>query len=95
VFLDKFQYLDNLIKLLEIAGKNLLEKKKNSLSLILFRLESLSPLGVLSRGYAVARDTVDGTVLKSVTGIKSGDSVDTVLSDGSFTALVQNIKKNK
>ncbi len=44
------------------------------------KVESLNPLGVLSRGYAVA--SKDGKTVKSVSEVKRGDSVSLRLADG-------------
>jgi len=92
---EKSQQLDNLRRLFEIAGKNVFEKKLNLLSLCWSRLESLSPLAILGRGYAVIRDISTQKPIKSVTGLKKGDLIEAVLSDGSATATVKKTKKNK
>ncbi len=53
------------------------------------KLEALSPLGILSRGYSVATDE-NGRVLKSVNDVKSGDVLSLRLSDGSLRTKVEN-----
>lgn len=50
------------------------------------RIEALSPLAVLGRGYGVA--TKSGTSIKNVDMLSVGDEVDVRLADGSFTAEV-------
>jgi exodeoxyribonuclease VII large subunit len=52
------------------------------------RLDALSPLRVLGRGYAVARDT-DGTVLKRVAQLPSGKAFRLRVTDGEVDARVQ------
>lgn len=94
-FRGKEQYLDNLLRLFENAGKSILEKRKNALSLSLSRLESLSPLAVLDRGYAVIRGIPSGIPIKSINDLKVDDSVETVLRDGSAIALIKDIKKGR
>ncbi|MEP0827144.1 MAG: exodeoxyribonuclease VII large subunit [bacterium] len=89
---EKEQSLDFLCKHLEGAGKLLLEKEKNRLSLLLSRLESLSPLAILSRGYAVIRNVPSGIPVKSVAGLKIDGLVEAVLKDGSAVALIKEIK---
>ena len=44
-------------------------------------LDALSPMKVLTRGYAVAQ-TADGAVLRSVSGVLPGEEVSVTLSDG-------------
>jgi len=95
VVFEKSQQLDNLRRLFENAGKNIFEKKLNLLSLNRSRLESLSPLAILARGYAVVRDTTTLKPIKSVDNLKKGDSIEAVLSDGSATATVERTKKGR
>jgi exodeoxyribonuclease VII large subunit len=52
------------------------------------RLDALSPLKVLARGYSVARDD-QGTVLKSVTQLPSGKEFRLRVTDGEVNGRVQ------
>lgn len=52
------------------------------------RLDALSPLKVLARGYAVARDT-DGQILKRVAQLPSGKEFRLRVSDGEVNGRVQ------
>lgn len=90
---ERSQTLDNYMRHFENAGKSILELKKNALSLNLSRLESLSPLAILKRGYAVLKKMPGGETVKSIGALKSGDEVETILRDGSATALIKEIKK--
>ncbi len=49
-------------------------------------LESLSPLSVLRRGYAVAR--INGRIIKNVNEVQTGDRVTVHVSEGTFKATV-------
>ena len=49
-------------------------------------LDALSPLKVLSRGYAIPRGP--GGVVKSVKDVTPGDELDLTLSDGSLRCTV-------
>jgi len=51
------------------------------------KLDALSPLKVLTRGYAVVQ-TGEGNVIRSVADAPIGETVSVLLSDGSFTATV-------
>lgn len=51
------------------------------------RLQSLSPLAVLDRGYALVLDA-EGSLIRSATHVKAGDTLTTRLSDGTFTSRV-------
>ncbi|KAF7779608.1 exodeoxyribonuclease VII large subunit [Pseudoalteromonas marina] len=65
-----------------------LQQANNSLALQASKLDSVSPLNVLSRGYSITK-TQQGKVVKSVGQIKAGDVLVTELVDGSVksTAL--------
>ena len=54
------------------------------------RLQALSPLAVLQRGYAVLRGP-GGRILQSVSQVKPGDIVEVRIQDGDLTAQVQQI----
>jgi exodeoxyribonuclease VII large subunit len=92
---EREQYLDNLLRRLSSTGKFILEKQKNALSLALARLESLSPLAILNRGYAVLRTYPLGFSVKSVAELKRDDSVEAILKDGSVMAAVTEIKTKR
>lgn len=51
------------------------------------KLEALSPLGILSRGYSVA-SAADGKVISSVNDVGKGDALKLRLSDGTIDATV-------
>lgn len=57
------------------------------------KLDAMSPLKVLTRGYAMAQ-TGDGTVVRSVLQVKSGDQIGISFSDGKISATVTNVKEN-
>lgn len=58
------------------------------------RLQALSPLAVLQRGYAVVR-TSDGMILHSVEQTKPGDEITATISDGELAATVRKISPSQ
>ncbi len=54
------------------------------------RLQALSPLAVLQRGYAVVRGP-DGRILQSVQQVNPGDAIAARLKDGELSAQVQQV----
>lgn len=56
------------------------------------KLDALSPLKVLSRGYAMAQKE-DHTIIRSVRHVAEGDTVRVTLADGTFSATVRDIKE--
>jgi exodeoxyribonuclease VII large subunit len=58
------------------------------------RLNSLSPLAVLDRGYALVLSS-EGTLVRSTTQLTTGDQVTTRLADGAFTSRVESNSPKK
>jgi exodeoxyribonuclease VII large subunit len=56
------------------------------------QLESLSPLGVLSRGYSVTRREPVGDVVTDVTSLEAGQLINTRLAKGSVISRVEETK---
>ena len=71
-----------------LAGRTLSDPFRAQLALLAARLDDLSPLSVLARGYAVARDG-DGGLVSSVEGVKPGDAVTVLLQDGDLACTVE------
>lgn len=69
------------------AGKGICKPAEREISLAAARLHDLSPLAVLGRGYAIAKDS-DGHVVKQVGQVKPGDSLDVAVSDGVIPCTV-------
>jgi exodeoxyribonuclease VII large subunit len=95
LILQHQQYLDNLTRQLYTAGKNSFDRHKNRLLLSVSRLDALSPLKILARGYSVSRELPRRRLLKSVLDIRIGQRMETVLSDGQLVSLVEEIVKRK
>ena len=53
------------------------------------RLEALSPLQILKRGYAIVRDLHTGDVLSSITEAEGGHLLEVRVADGAFGARVE------
>jgi len=92
---QKQQYQDNLVRLLVAAGKNNFEKHRNRLSLAVSRLDTLSPLKILDRGYSVSRKLPRKSLLKSIDQIASGEKIETILADGRLVSSVEITEKTK
>ena len=58
------------------------------------RLHSLSPLAVLDRGYALVL-TPEGTLIRSIAQLKSGETVTTRLADGAFDSRIKSTSPRK
>ena len=62
-------------------------RKRQRFSALAASLDALSPLAVLGRGYAVARNG-QGTILKSWRDVTAGEMVTVTLGEGGFSARV-------
>lgn len=67
--------------------------KKQRFVALTSKLDAMSPLKVLTRGYAMTQ-TEDGNLLKTIRSVAVGDSIRVSLQDGSLTAKVSDIKEN-
>lgn len=67
-----------------------LQEEKMRLSKCAAKLDALSPLAVLGRGYAIAK-TEDNTILKSTTQVNCEDSIHIQLEDGTLACAVKEI----
>jgi exodeoxyribonuclease VII large subunit len=72
------------------AAVHLLETRRAGMSAVAGRLNALSPLATLSRGYAVARRP-DGEALTRAAQFVGGERFDLSLSDGTVDARVQGV----
>jgi len=63
------------------------ESKNRQFVALTSKLDAMSPLKVLTRGYAMTQ-TESGEVVRSVNQVQKGDTLRITLSDGSFTAAV-------
>jgi exodeoxyribonuclease VII large subunit len=64
------------------------ERRSARLAAAAARMQALSPVATLARGYAVAREIDDGPVLRSAAEFKSGSLFDLILVDGTIRARV-------
>lgn len=85
------QRVDGLWRALVSAMEGRLTALRQSLGGTAGRLQALSPLAVLARGYAVVT-TAEGRVLRSVAGVEPGATVTARLLDGSFLARVTEVR---
>ena len=75
------------------AGENTLSPLRRKYSALAGSLDALSPLKVLSRGYAVAMSG-SGTALRAADEVSVGDSIRVRLSRGQLGCVVQDIEQN-
>ena len=84
---DKYLEVDKFTKEIENLGKNKLQKVKSEFSNVIAKLDTLSPLKTLVRGYSITEK--DGKVVSSSNDLKSGDCLNLRFIDGSKEAVVK------
>jgi exodeoxyribonuclease VII large subunit len=67
------------------------ERRKLRLAGAAGRLDALSPLAVLGRGYAIAR-RADGSVVKAAASVAPGEPLELLLHEGSLQVEVKGEK---
>ena len=85
---DGERRLDDWDARLQRAGANRVDKGKLQLAALSSRLESLSPLGVLSRGYSLTQSAA-GQVIRNTVQVSPGELITTRLADGTITSRVE------
>ena len=86
------QRLDEIEKDLALRCRHYLELKEENFKLLAEKIEILSPLAILNRGYSVTFKISDRSIIKEAASIKKGDMVETRLSRGSFKSKVHDIE---
>lgn len=85
---DLEQHLDETSERLNRAASQRIRKANDKLGALAARLESLSPLNILSRGYSLTR-TTDGKLLRDPGDVQPGDVIVTRVSKGEVTSRVE------
>ncbi|MDH5235838.1 MAG: exodeoxyribonuclease VII large subunit, partial [Gemmatimonadota bacterium] len=75
---------------LSVRATRAVERRRARLQQVSGRLEALSPLAVLARGFAVARGA-DGRTLGRAGAFRAGDPFDLLLHDGRVTARTERV----
>lgn len=86
------QRLDELTSKLGLNLKHFIEMSRERFKALLGKLEVLSPLAHLERGYSISLKLPKRTVLKDASALKNGDEVETRLARGGFVGVVKEIK---
>ena len=94
---DKFnrwqQKLDDLSQRLNLNITHALNSEREKLSGIVGKLESLSPLNVLKRGYTITTKQEDNKSLRYITDLSKGDKIKTNLSRGSIISEILSFER--
>ena len=84
-------YLEMLRQRLEHGGQAVLSRQQQRFSRTAAKLDALSPLKVLGRGYAMV--SREGAVVRSAAQLKSGDAIAVSLADGTAQCTVETVQR--
>ena len=85
---SKRQHVDWLYVQLDRAIAQQLEKAKNRLEISITRLEAVSPVSTLQRGYAIVKKK-EGPIVRSVSDVNEGEELEIHVADGDFDVTVE------
>lgn len=89
---DRSRRLDELATLAARAMRRVVQDHHSRLSRIAGKMETLSPLAVLARGYTITQDVETGKVLRSASELHPGQQIVTRFASGEATSRVESIE---
>ena len=92
--IQRAQRVDELLKTLVKSVKNSFEFRKKSLSLVLGKLNALSPLAVFQRGFSLTRKLPELKVIKDAGLLKINDRVEVKFLKGKIESKVDKVDKD-
>ncbi len=86
----KMQKVDLLIEKLIMYTNNILDNKSYRFTSLIDKLEALSPIKTLKRGYSITR--VDNKIISNINKLKEGMIIKTELNEGIITSKIMEVK---
>ena len=87
------QHADDLSATISTQVKNVVSVNSERLRGQELKLDSLSPLATLERGYALVQNQANGEVISNISQVERGDMIKVQVSDGQFNSRVTGSKK--
>ncbi|NSW51371.1 MAG: exodeoxyribonuclease VII large subunit [Anaerolineae bacterium] len=87
---NEIQRLDEWERRFQTATRVYFRQQRMKFESILSRLHSMNPAGILARGYAIIHSE-DGSLIRSITDVHTGQPMHVTLSDGRFASLITEI----
>ncbi|HHY97302.1 MAG TPA: exodeoxyribonuclease VII large subunit [Firmicutes bacterium] len=88
---DKRQQIDDAAREIQDDILRILERAKDRVAAIAGRLEALSPLATLKRGYSICRLLPERRVVKSIFQVDVGDHVEVIVNDGAIECDIRKL----
>lgn len=83
------QTVDELKRAIFAASTHLLTLQRKSLQALTGKLDALSPLAILDRGYSICSRLPDGKIVRSVKDVSVGNVLNILFTDGEVTSEVK------
>ncbi len=93
LFINKMQRLDELSRELKWNMEKKLNKSKERFKILNSKMDTLSPLKTIKRGYSITYDEGDKPVT-DISEVNKGDKVKTTIINGSFLSIVDKIEED-
>lgn len=87
------QEIDDLMEGLRLKAGFVVKLRKESLNTLAGKLDVLSPLGILKRGYSITMMKKDNKIIKDANVLKKQDRIKTKLSKGEVISKIEEINK--
>ena len=87
--------LDELAMRANSAMHRLLREYDGRLATMTGKIDSLSPLAVLARGYTITQDAETGDVIRTAGELQTGKSIVTLFGDGSAVSKVESTEASR
>ena len=84
---NNYLRLDNYIKIINLGISNKYNENKNKFINIISKIDSLSPLKTLSRGYTITQK--EGRIIKKSSALNKDDNIEIKFIDGTVNAVVK------
>ncbi len=88
------QAIDNLVKSLVRENQAIIKDKKSQFGILAGKLDALSPLKIMERGYGVVKNS-QGHVVNSVKQVNAGDKLEILINDGLAECDVTSVREGK
>lgn len=85
------QRIDDMAKDLTLGMEHLLNMRQENFRALAGKLDSLSPLAILARGYSITTKMPEGAIIKDALDLKKNDMIETKLGRGKFKSRVEEI----
>lgn len=85
------QRIDDIRKDIYLRINHAMDMSRQNFQRLVGKLDSLSPVSILGRGYSITRKLPAGVIIKDARLLKKGDEVETKLGTGKFRSIVKNV----